>query len=478
MANDNMIQIPFIALSIVLPLLGLACLAYFQDYLGRRLALVFSGLSVICIIGALYIAIASGTNFVAEQYSYYIPALSVLLNLRLDPISFALSLMAGIVAFVALLSGNTEQEHEKLAGSLILLFQASAMGLFAAGNLFLFFIFWDVGVVAMFFMLYMLGSANRRRAAMKFLLYELLASLFLLLAIMMIYFYTPLHSFDIQYIIQNSQLIPTGTQLLIFFFLFAAFLINMPVFPVHLWLPDAHTEASTQGSMLLSGALTKFGGYGMILTFFMLPMSSQFSVFIAILATFSAFYAAFVLMTVRDIKRIVAYTTIVEMSIILLAIASQNGLGIAGATFGMLAHGFTISLLFLAAGSTGHMFGERDIRVLRGVVKNAFETAYTFLTGVFATTGVPLTAAFIGDVLIFMGALQAFSLFGIIPLIALLLTGTYLYYVINKSFLSTKEVTQNINYIGASQRAGYLLLIACIFFFGIAPFIILNLFNV
>jgi NADH-quinone oxidoreductase subunit M len=292
MANDNMIQIPFIALSIVLPLLGLTCLAYFQDYLGRRLALVFSGLSVICIIGALYIAIASGTNFVAEQYSYYIPALSVLLNLRLDPISFALSLMAGIVAFVALLSGNTEQEHEKLAGSLILLFQASAMGLFAAGNLFLFFIFWDVGVVAMFFMLYMLGSANRRRAAMKFLLYELLASLFLLLAIMMIYFYTPLHSFDIQYIIQNSQLIPTGTQLLIFFFLFAAFLINMPVFPVHLWLPDAHTEASTQGSMLLSGALTKFGGYGMILTFFMLPMSSQFSVFIAILATFSAFYAA------------------------------------------------------------------------------------------------------------------------------------------------------------------------------------------
>ena len=116
--------------------------------------------------------------------------------------------------------------------------------------------------------------------------------------------------------------------------------------------------------------------------------------------------------------------------------------------------------------------------MLRGVVKNAFETAYTFLTGVFATTGVPLTAAFIGDVLIFMGALQAFSLFGIIPLIALLLTGTYLYYVINKSFLSTKEVTQNINYIGASQRAGYLLLIACIFFFGIAPFIILNLFNV
>lgn len=473
-----MIPIPFVALSIVFPLIGLVCLVAFEYDIGRKLALIASGLSVVCIVGALYVAIASGTNFVAEQYSYYIPALSVLLNFRLNPISFALSLMAGIVAFVTLLSGNAEQEHEQLSGSLVLLFQASALGLFAAGNLFLFFIFWDVGVVTMFFMLYLLGSANRRRAAIKFLLYELLASLLLLLAIMMIYFYTPIHSFDIQYIIQNSQLIPTSTQFLIFFLLFVAFLINMPVFPVHLWLPDAHTEASTQGSMLLSGILTKFGGYGMILTFFMLPMSSQFAGVIAILAAFSAFYAAFVLMPVHDIKRIVAYTTIVEMSIILFAIASQNGLGIAGATFGMLAHGFTISLLFLAAGSAGHMFGERDIRVLRGVVRNAFETAYTFLTGVLATTGVPLTAAFVGDILIFMGALQAFSLFGIFPLVALLLTGAYLYYVVNKSFLSTKEVTQNINYIGTSQRAGYFILIACIFFFGIAPFIILNLFNV
>jgi NADH-quinone oxidoreductase subunit M len=229
--------------------------------------------------------------------------------------------------------------------------------------------------------------------------------------------------------------------------------------------------------MLLSGVLTKFGGYGMILTFFMLPIFSQYYLLFGVIAGFSAFYAAFVIMTQHDIKRIVAYTTIVEMSIILLGISSLTQFGLEGATFMMLAHGFTIAMLFLAAGSMSFIFAERDIRVLKGVVRDAVSTAYTFLVGIFATTGVPLTAAFVGDVLIFFGAIQAFSIYGALPLIAIILLGSYLYYVANKSIMATKHSSKPVDYIAPNQKLGYFILLLFIFLLGVMPFIILNLFN-
>ncbi|MCW6160156.1 MAG: NADH-quinone oxidoreductase subunit M [Candidatus Micrarchaeales archaeon] len=470
-------MVPFIGILLALLSFGVVATMFSSEKTSKTLASVFSLLALVVVVAAFFYMAQTGSMNYTENYSYYIMQPSISLGFQFSPISFVLVLMASIVSFVTLLSGNVENESRKISSILILLFELAAIGLFTSGNLFLLFIFWDVGVISLFFMIYILGSSNRRRAAVKFLIYELFASLALLFAIMLVYFYTPLHSFDIQYIIANAGLISLPVQALIFSSFFIAFLINMPVFPVHLWLPDAHTEASTQGSMLLSGILTKFGGYGMILTFFMMPIAAHFEVPIAILAGFSAIYAVFVLMTQHDIKRIIAYSTIVEMGIILVAIASFNQFGISGAAYGMLAHGLTIAMLFLAAGSIGHMFAERDIRNLRGVVRNALSTSYTFLAGVFATTGVPLTAAFIADVLIFIGAIKTFSIYGAIPLAALLLLGAFLYYVVNKSILSTSEYSSNPRFIGRSQKAGYAILLSSIFIFGVLPFLLLNFFS-
>lgn len=471
-------MLPFIGIMLVALAVGVAAAGLADQENSRNVGLVFSGIVAALAIVLLVYFILVGSISYYESYQYYLPSLNVLLSFTLNPISFVLLFMTSIVAFVTLLSGNPEHESERLSTSLILLFELSAVGLFASSNLFLFFIFWDVGVVALFFMLYMLGSANRRKAAMKFIMYEIMASLLLLFAIMIIYFYTPLHSFDIQYIEANAGQIPANTQTLLFVLLFLAFLTNMPVFPLHLWLPEAHTEASTQGSMLLSGVLTKFGGYGMLLLFLMIPISTEYSNYVAVLAGISAIYIAFVLMTQHDIKRVIAYTTITEMSIILLGIASLNQFGILGATYGMLAHGFTIALMFLAAGTIGHVFGTRDYRFLKGMVSNAVSTAYTFLAGVFATTGVPLTAAFIGDILIFIGAVRAFGLFGAVPLISILLFGVFLYYIVDKSFLSTREQSQAVEPVEASQEAGFAILLFFIFLFGVLPFVVLNFFNV
>ena len=470
-------MLPFIGIMLLVLAIGLVLTVLVPEKRSGSVATLFSFLAFIAAFALLSSMASSGFSTVNESYNYYLPSLGVVVGFNVNAISLALLLMASIVVFVTLLSGNVENEHQKTASALVLLFEIAAIGLFTAANLLLFFIFWDVGVIALFFMIYLLGSANRRRAAVKFIIYELLASLLLLLAIMLIYFNTPIHSFDINYIISNSAMIPAGIQGLILVFFAVAFLINMPVFPFHLWLPDAHTEASTQGSMLLSGILTKFGGYGMLLTFLMLPIVQQYFVPFAALAVISAFYATFVVMTQHDIKRIVAYTTIVEMSVVLIGIASLNVFGTEGAVFMMLAHGFTIALLFLAAGSMGYAFGDRDIRSLKGVVKNAVSTAYSFLVGIFATTGVPLTAAFVGDVLIFLGAIGRFSLYGALPLLAIMLLGSYLYYVVNKSILSTKESSNTVGYLDDKQKLGYFVLLLFIFVFGIMPFIVLNFFN-
>ena len=356
-----------------------------------------------CNVGDIPYCYTFGGISISEQYPY-IGSFGVSFGLRINTISMVLLIMSSVVLFATALAGNPEKESPRLSSALIALFQMAAVGLFTSANLFVFFIFWDIGVVALFFMINTLGSANRKQASINFLIYEIFASSLLLLGIMLIYFYTPVHSFDIATITSSASLIPASTQAIIFFVLFVAFMVNMPLFPMHFWLPDAHTEASTQGSMLLSGILTKFGGFGMLLLFSMLPISAKYSMYIAVLAGISLFYSVFLLMRQTDIKRIIAYSTIVEMGIVMLGISAGNTFGTYGAAYAMLSHGLTIALMFLLVGVVKHIFGERSILSLKGTVVKAASTTYVFLIGVLAMVGFPLTASFIADILLFIGS--------------------------------------------------------------------------
>ena len=230
-------------------------------------------------------------------------------------------------------------------------------------------------------------------------------------------------------------------------------MINMPIFPMHFWLPDAHTEAPTQGSMLLSGVLTKFGCFGMLLLFSMLPVAHDYAPYVAILAIISTLYSVFALMKQTDIKRVIAYSTIVEMGIILLGISSLTQIGTYGSLYAMLAHGLGVALMFLVAGSIQYIFGERDIRILRGTALSARFVSYAFLVGAIAMLGFPLTSGFIADIMLFTGSISAFGLLGAAPLLALILLGAYLYFIINKSIFSTKEHSEAVNYVGIWQYA-------------------------
>jgi len=460
-------------------LLGSILVTLFDEKKSRGIGVIISGLALLTVLIFLFNLFSSNAFSYIESYSIdYIPILSIMLQFQVNAISIALIVMASIIAFAAIIGGNIEKTYIKGRTLLILLFEFSAIAFFASSNLFLFYLFWDFSVIIMFFMLYLYGSANRKKAAIKFLIYEFTASLLLLLAIIILYYSLPMHTFDINMIIENAASIPRGAQELIFLLFFLAFMINMPVFPLHIWLPDAYSEASTDGSMLFSGILSKFGGYGMILLFLMLPLSHapHLSLLVFFLGLISAFYAAFALMTQHDIKRIVAYSSIVEMGIVLIGISSLTEIGIEGATFAMLAHGFVVALMFLAAGSINYIFLNRDVRLLKGIAKNALSSAYTFMFGIFTMSGIPLTATFIGDILIFSGAFSTYSILGIIPLFALVALIGAFYYINSTMVFNTNNPSSEINYIGIEQKVGYAVLIAAIIAFGIMPFLILNLF--
>ena len=365
-------------------------------------------------------------------------------------------------------------KNRKSAYALALLFGISSAGIFTTSNLIFFFVFWDIGLIALFFTIGFLGYANRKVASQKFLIYSFASSTLLLLGILLIYFYSPVHSFDMQYIMQNGSAIPNAVQVLIFAVLAVAFLIKMPVFPFHLWMNRAYTEAPTQGSMLLSGVLSKYGAYGLLLLFLMLPIAQKFAPYIAALAVLSSLYAAFLAIRQTDMKQMLAYVSMAEVGILVLGIASGTLIGTNGAAYGMLTQGLSMALLFLAVGYIEYMFGTRDIRMLRGIVNSSNATTYSFFIGFLAVVGLPLTAGFIAELMIFMGAYSAFGLYAIAMFAVLILIAANFYFVISKSMLSTEESANPAKLLTAKHWIAYALLMFFIFFFGIFPFIFFN----
>ncbi len=463
-----------IILLIIVPSIALVAALLSGPRASRPISIASTLIGFLITAYITYNAFTSSSINIIEKFSY-IPSLGIGLSFRINFIAIVLLIMSSIVLLATSVAGNPERDRTRLSSSLILLFQIAAAGLFTSANLFMFFIFWDIGVIAMFFMINILGSANRKIASMEFLIFEIFASMMLLLGIIVLYFYTPGHSLNITTITQTAAALPASIQEIIFVLLFLAFMVNMPLFPTHFWLPDAHSEASTQGSMLLSGVLTKFGGFGMLLLFEMLPIAQSAYIYVAGLAVISIFYSIFVLMRQNDMKRIVAYSTIVEMGIVMLGISALNTFGTNGALYLMLSHGVTIALLFLVVGSMHYIFGDRDIRSLRGVVSGAASSAYAFVAGILAMTGVPLTSGFIADLLLFIGAEQRFGYYGVLPLAAVMLLGAYMYFAVNKSVLSNREKSNVVHVLPRSEKLGYDILLIAAFVFGIFPFIIFRI---
>ncbi len=467
-------MLPILPLIVLVPYLFLAPTLLLRKEASWNIAILASLLMAGLVGAAVYYASAQGLGSVSFDIAY-IPAFSINLNMQLTNMNLILVVMTAIVFLATSIVGKYFiGKAERIYNVIFLLAEGSALGVFLSANLFLFYIFFEICEVALFFIIFIYGGYDRRYAAVKFIIYSIVATLLLLIGIILLYAYTTPHSFDIASIAQNAGDIPANIQLLVFVLLLVAFMIKMPAFPFHSWLPDAHTEAPATGSMILAGVLLKFGGYGLLLLFFMLPISAHYAAYLSMIFGFSAIYGAVVALKQLHLKRMIAYTSVADMGIVAFGLSSFSVYGTAGSLYLMLSHGLAISMLFMLAGSIDEGFGTLIISRINGLARSVPSVTYLFLMGIFVTVGLPLTAGFIGDLLIFIGAYGTFGTAGLVPLGAVFIVAAYLFWVVEKAFFGSAKRPEPLNSISPSVTYAGLLLAASAIILGVVPALLLG----
>ncbi|MDE1823225.1 MAG: hypothetical protein KGH50_02775 [Candidatus Micrarchaeota archaeon] len=306
------------------------------------------------------------------------------------------------------------------------------------------------------------------------MLYSIVSSLLLLVAIMLLYTSSVVHTFNIADLRTYSFGLPIGAQFMLVALFLGSFLIKMPVFPLHTWLPDAHTEAPTTGSMILAGVLLKFGGYGLFLMFVLVPLAHNYAFYMALLFIFSSTYAAIVTLRQTNIKRMIAYTSITDMGIVAMGIVSGNPLAISGSLYLMLAHGIAVSLLFLIAGTLDELYGTMEIKKISGVVRHFPGLTYLFIMASFMLIGLPLTSGFVGDILVFIGSFSSFRLVSLLPILGIIVVGATLFWVSEITFFGASRTTEPYNVVEREVMVGALILVAASVVLGVLPFLLLG----
>ncbi|MBJ7281536.1 MAG: NADH-quinone oxidoreductase subunit M [Acidimicrobiia bacterium] len=340
----------------------------------------------------------------------WIPVIDARYHLGIDGIAlpmFALSMLITILCIIYSWNHFPEPHNPKAFLALILLLEVGMNGTFVAQDLILFFIFFEVVLLPMFFMIGVWGGPNREYASIKFFLFTLFGSALMLLSFLALYF--KLGTFQIPELAAlHGAGIAHGTQVLIFGGLFLGFAIKVPMFPFHTWLPDAHTEAPTVGSVILAAVLLKLGTFGFIrIALPILPSGAQtWAPWIGLLAVIGIIYGALACLAQTDMKRLIAFSSVAHMGFVMLGIATLTTFGINAAIFGMVAHGLITGLLFFVAGSVQHNYHTREMSRLGGLLQQAPRMGWILGFAVMASLGLPGLAGFWGE---FPAILAAYS---------------------------------------------------------------------
>ncbi len=468
-------MLPILLFIILIPFAAVAAELLMDRSHSYSIAFAASLLSFVLVAFSVYYAYFNGAASLSFS-SVYIPSLNLNIGLQVTEPSLILLLMSSIVFLAASMVGKYFiGSRERIYNIVFLLAEGASLGVFISANLFLFYVFWEIAEIMFFFIIFLYGGYNRRYASIKFIIYSIFSSLMLLIGILLLYSSVTPHTFDINGIIAASGGIGAQTQFIIFVLLLVSFLIKMPVFPFHSWLPDAHTEAPTTGSMILAGVLLKFGGYGLFLMLLMLPIASHYASYLFFIFLLSTIYSAFVCLTQSNIKRLIAYTSITDMGIVGIGLSAMNAFGYNGGLYAMFNHGIAIALLFLIAGTLDHLYGTLEIDRIKGVIKSFPGMTYLFIIGTFTAVGIPLTSGFVADLLLFIGSVKSFGIFGILPLIGILVIGAALFWVIERMFVSSSRATEPYNPLDRNVVASGVFLIATAILFGVLPSILLGI---
>jgi len=390
---------------------------------------------------------ASGEFQFVERRAW-MPAFGISYHLGLDGISLMLVVLTAFLTPIALLS-SWESVHKKVMAFtfFLLLLEAAMIGVFVAVDLFLFYVFWDAMLIPMYFLIGVWGYDRRIYAAIKFILYTMAGSILMLLAIIgLAYYYadaagTP--SFDLLDLYGLD--LPEAVQYWFFLAFALAFAIKVPLFPFHTWLPDAHVEAPTAGSVILAGVLLKMGTYGLIrFAFPLFPVAAAaFAPWLALLAVIGIVYGALVAMVQPDMKKLVAYSSVSHMGIIVLGIAAMNTQGVQGAMFQMLAHGISTGGLFLIVGMLSDRRHTRLIAEYGGLKAVMPKLVAAFLLITLASIGLPGMNGFVGEFLSLIGAFRYDWRFAAVAATGVILSAVYMLWMFQR--VNYGEITNEKN---------------------------------
>jgi len=441
---------PILSYIVFVPLLGMVVLMFINKEKHNAIRWVSTFFAFVTLI--LTLIVLKDFNWATHEMQFtemhrWIPAISAQYFMGVDGISVPMLVLTSLLSLIAIVISFNITKRVKEYFVFFLLLECGMMGVFVALDFFLFYVFWEVMLVPMYFLIGVWGGARREYAAIKFFLYTLFGSIFMLVAILVLYFTSEPHTLNMMELYNIGPTFSHGIQVFTFAFFFIAFAIKVPVWPFHTWLPDAHVEAPTAISIILAGVLLKMGTYGMLrISWPMLPQGIQyFSLPIAILGVIAIIYGALVSMAQKDLKKLVAYSSVSHMGYCMLALGAYTSVtAIAGCMFQMVSHGLITGALFLLVGVLYDRAHTREIAAFGGIGKKLPVYTAIMVTFCMASLGLPGMSGFISEFMIFIGSFSfpGFQVLVGIAVLGVVLTAGYILRMVQRVFLGELDASK------------------------------------
>ena len=456
---------------VFLPLVGAVALYFVKDSAVRWMALVVALADFVVSLPLWFLFDSSNSGMQFTEKVAWVTSPPISYSLGLDGISLPLVLLTTFITpFCILTSWRGIETRVKEFMGLLLIMETTMLGVFVAMDFVLFYIFWEVMLIPMYLIIGAWGGPNRLYAAIKFFLYTFTGSVLLLVAILVLFFQGG-HTFDIL-ALSRVEYDPT-LQHWLFLALFIAFAVKVPMFPFHTWLPDAHVEAPTAGSVMLASVLLKMGAYGFIR--FVLPMlpeaTATFAPVVILLSLVGIIYGAYMALAQADLKKLIAYSSVSHMGFVTLGIFVLNAQGIEGAILQMVNHGITTGALFLCVGTIYERTHSRMIQDNMGLAQPMPRYATFLVIFSLSSLGLPGTNSFVGEVLVLLGTILWSKAAAAIAALGVILAAVYLLWMVQRVVFAVGEGRSHDQLLDLNPRemATFMPLAVLVFWIGVFP---------